>query len=405
MRLLYFIRDPYPCNRRDVLTLFGERLPLHGIRSEIVASFGEDSTCSYRCWPAGGEHLHQPSRLPGLRALGRLGHQLKVLWAQAGQCDALVVRDETLIALVAMLVAPSTRVVYWMSFPMSDSDLARSRSSAETSKRRVLLRWRGRLTGFLLYRLIVPRAAAVFVQSEAMREMVASRSGRSDGLIPVPMGVDEAEIGEPLLTARELLPDEPFRLVYLGSLDRIRRIEFLLEVLQGLILRDPGREYRLVLIGGASTESEYAWLEQAVRERSLEPSVQMTGPLPREAALQRAANCHVGLSAIPRGAVFDVSSPTKMLEYLALGLPVLVNDIPDQEAVLADAKGAGLCRPMEIEQFVDAILEMRARYESFAASALRARDWVRKARGYDVLSAEVAGRLREALTERSLRAV
>ncbi|HRO60880.1 MAG TPA: glycosyltransferase, partial [Burkholderiaceae bacterium] len=285
----------------------------------------------------------------------------------------------------------------WMSFPMPEADLARARSNAEPRLRRLALWLRGHATVRLLYRFVVPQAARVFVQSGRMGEVVAGRSGRSGGLVAIPMGVDEAEMaaGQPAQRAR--CAGDPFRIVYLGSMDRIRRIDFLLEVLHELMRRDPQRGYRLVLIGGASTPEEFEWLGQRVQEFQLAGFVELTGPLPRGDAWRLAGGCDLGVSAIPRGEVFDVSSPTKTLEYLAIGLPVLVNDIPDQAQILGRVGGAGLCRPMQVDGFADAILQIRADYANFAAAAAESRAWLQAARGYDVLAGHVAATLREAL--------
>ena len=394
MRLLYFIRDPYPNTRSDVLTLFGRRLHALGIVSDVVANRYGDLADRISVWPSGAEYLHNPSPVPGIRALGNLIHDVRML-SRARQYDAIVVRDKIATAFLAVIFCERRKVFYWMSFPFPEEDLLRSRSNREGILRRCALWLRSRMTALLLYDFVVPRSARVFVQSERMRDVVAARSGRSTGLIPIPMGVDESEIETLPRVRRQRLAGEPFRLMYLGTMDRIRRIDFLLDVIRELSLRDPDCPYRLVLIGGASTISEYEWLNRRVKALSLESSVEMTGPLPRAQALAHASGCHVGISAIPRGEVFDVSSPTKTAEYLALGLPVLVNDIPDQ-AMLVERTGAGLCRPMEVDSFVNAILEMKQHYDHYAAKAANAGAWVLAARGYDVLSARVAESLREA---------
>lgn len=408
MRLLYFIRDPYPCTRRDVLTLFGERLHALGIGSDIVATLqretdhgdpargGPSHDGTY--WPAGAEHLHVPSQRPGLKTLGTLLHDLRMLWRASGY-DALVVRDKIVVAALAIVICGASRVFYWMSFPMPEADLARARSHAERRFRRVALWLRGQATGVLLYRFVVPRAARVFVQSRRMGEVVAARSGRNGGLVAVPMGIDEVELAAGGAVPNARVAGDPFRIVYLGSMDRLRRIDFLLDVLREVMRRDPQRGYRLVLIGGASTPDEYDWLVQRVKESGLSGFVEMPGPLARDEAWRLAGGCHLGISAIPRGEVFDVSSPTKMLEYLALGLPVLVNDIPDQAQILDCTAGAGLCRPMQADRFAEAVLQIRADYADFAAAAAASRPWLQASRGYEVLAGRVAATLREALPD------
>jgi glycosyltransferase involved in cell wall biosynthesis len=96
-----------------------------------------------------------------------------------------------------------------------------------------------------------------------------------------------------------------------------------------------------------------------------------------------------GLSPIPRGTLFDVSSPTKLVEYLALGIPGVANDIPDQALVIEES-GAGLCVPMQADAFADATLRLLSDPALAAACAARGPAWVRAHRTYDILGRDVA---------------
>ena len=84
----------------------------------------------------------------------------------------------------------------------------------------------------------------------------------------------------------------------------------------------------------------------AEQDRRARPAnhVLLTGWLPQPAALGYAVRAEVGLSPIPRGTLFDVSSPTKLVEYLALGIPGVANDIPDQQPCSPTAAPACACR-------------------------------------------------------------
>ena len=87
--------------------------------------------------------------------------------------------------------------------------------------------------------------------------------------------------------------------------------------------------------------------------------------------------------------LFDVSSPTKLVEYLALGIPGIANDIPDQQRVLDDS-GAGLCVPMDVGAFRDAVLEVLGNPVAARRFAARGPGYVQAHRTYAVLAAKVA---------------
>jgi len=97
----------------------------------------------------------------------------------------------------------------------------------------------------------------------------------------------------------------------------------------------------------------------------------------------------VGLSPIPRGTLFDVSSPTKLVEYLALGIPSAANDIPDQALVIEQSR-AGLCVPMEAGAFAGAVLRLLDDPVLSAEFAERGPPYVKSHRTYDILARNVA---------------
>ena len=395
MHLLYIVRDPYPTQRPDIVALFGEALVERGVASDIVALRQGDLADRHDGWPGGAEFVHTPGNSALSRAVGGLLNDLRAL-RRCRTHDGVVVRDKILTAAIALLAPGRRTIFYWASFPMAEHDLARAAMPDGGRLRRYALRLRGALSAWLLYRWVVPRAARVFVQSEAMAGVFGARSGRTAGIVPVPMGVNPTELRAVTSALRAHRAGVPFTLMYLGSMDRDRRIDFLLDVLVALRARVPAIEWRLLLVGGANTAPEFAWLQARVQALQLGACVTMTGPVPRAQAWALAADCHVGLSAIPRGPVYDVSSPTKVLEYLAIGLPVLVNDIPDQVHVV-ERTGAGLCRPMQVDAFVDGVLALQADFSRHAMRAQAARSWLMRERGYDVLADRVVAVLNDAM--------
>jgi glycosyltransferase involved in cell wall biosynthesis len=397
LRVLYFIRDAYPTARADVLTLFGDKLLARGVQSDIVALRRPDLTAVAGCWPAGQEFTVDGSGSALGRALLSLLFDLRML-SRARHYDVVVVRDKIVTAALACLLIDARRLCYWMSFPFTDEDRMRAAMPGRSPLYRAVLRGRGRVTQWLLDGIVVPRAARVFVQSERMQQVVARRTGRHRGLIAVPMGVDERRLSADRPVRRLPGADGTVVLGYLGLLDRVRRIEFLLDVLRWLSVHGSGRAFRLVLVGGASTNEEFDALRRTVEDMRLSPSVTMTGPLPMDQAWQRMETVHIGLSAIPRGDVFDVSSPTKAVEYIALGLPVVVNDIPDQ-ALLIEQTGAGLCAPMDIDAFGRAILDAVDRYDEYATRAKASRQWILDQRTYWRLSERVNEALRQVASQ------
>jgi glycosyltransferase involved in cell wall biosynthesis len=97
----------------------------------------------------------------------------------------------------------------------------------------------------------------------------------------------------------------------------------------------------------------------------------------------------MGLSPFPRGDLFDSASPTKAIEYLALGLPVVCNDQPDQMRV-AQESGGGICVDLTSEGFASGILHLLENPERARAMSAAGKNWVEENRNYRRLAAPVA---------------
>jgi glycosyltransferase involved in cell wall biosynthesis len=212
----------------------------------------------------------------------------------------------------------------------------------------------------------------------------------------VPMGVDAA-----LFDRSTVAPSSDPRLdgrrvvLYLGRIAQSRKSDFLLDVADALRRDCP--DILLVIAGDAPSSDEMAWMRREIAARGLQQHVLLTGWLPQRAALGYAVRAEVGLSPIPRGALFDVSSPTKLVEYLALGIPSVANDIPDQQQVIAES-GAGLCVPMEARSFAAAVLQILGNPEQARQFAQRGPGYVKTRRTYDILGRNVALTYKKILT-------
>jgi len=397
--IAYIVRDPLPPLRADLVTLFGAEMLRYGVRTELVGQGGGgEGGFGAGPWRAGGMHVVGSLRSRFASLCSPLWDALGLLraWRRA-RPDCLQVRDKVASALLALLAARLLRIpfVYWMSFPIVEGFEARR--DALVRPRHCLL-WlsplwlahtlRAAVSRRVVYRLVLPAADHVFVQSEAMRGWLAGLGIAPGRMTPVPMGVDAA-----LFDREAIAPSLDRRLagrrvvLYLGRVAQSRQSDFLLEV--ALRLRREVPDVLLVIAGDAPSRDEMVWMRTAIAARGLGHHVLLTGWLPQAAALGYAVRAEVGLSPIPRGALFDVSSPTKLVEYLALGIPGVANDIPDQQRVIEDS-GAGLCVPMDADAFAAATLRLLREPDLAARCAGRGPPWVRRHRTYDILARDVA---------------
>lgn len=83
--------------------------------------------------------------------------------------------------------------------------------------------------------------------------------------------------------------------------------------------------------------------------------LELLGPMPNPKALQEIADASVALSPLLPFPNYLNSLPTKTLEYMAMGLPVVASDLPGTRAVLEQWEAVWLVAPGDVEQMADAI--------------------------------------------------
>ena len=399
VRLMFATVEPCPTFRPDVAALFGKFLPRLGVATDLVAERARDAVGDVR-WGGGEALLVSSGSVPPRRYLANLAHYARTfLAADRTRYHAIQVRDMPLVGLIGLAIARVRGLpfFYWMSFPTAEGqiELARRRGlSAGLLPFLFPLLWRGWTYYFLLYRVVLPRADHVFVQSDRMRQDLVAKGIARDKLTPVVMGVDLE------LSAPDRIPpaDDPRLagkrvLVYLGDLGRGRRIEILLDMVR--LVRRQFPDVLLVLVGEAEDEPEGRWLRSRAREVGVDDVTHFTGWLPSQEGWRYVRAAEIGLSPIPRGRLLDCGSPTKLVEYLALGVPAVANDNPDQERVLHE--GGGLCVPLTAEDFAEAVCRLLGDASLRRAMATSGQAYVRAQRGYDTLARELANKYAELL--------
>ncbi|MFH1817368.1 MAG: glycosyltransferase family 4 protein [Pseudomonadota bacterium] len=396
VHLLYFTAEQWPTFRQDVVTLFGKYLPQHGIATDLVTERDADMIGKPEApWDGGRTILCDVPQNQAARYLVKFWHNLWTLVTfDAHRYHAIVVRDMSNTALLGLIFARIKRLpfYYWMSYPMPEGQITRAKERGlSMGLMKFIFPWiRGHLGRFLLYKLVLPHADHVFVQSEKMKMDMLRYDIAAEKMTPVPMGVDMESIrldsippaNDPQLSGRRVL-------VYLGSLERPRRIEILFEMLAMVKAEEP--TVLLALVGDTVNPVHRRWLQEAARNAGVEQDVLWTGWMPMREGWRYVRAAELGLSPIPRGSLLDCASPTKVPEYLALGLPVVCNDNPDQQAII-EKTGAGRCVPYTAPDFARAVIEiLRLNDKERQAMAERGRDYVAANRDYRLLAADLAG--------------
>ncbi|NLI80101.1 MAG: glycosyltransferase family 4 protein [Deltaproteobacteria bacterium] len=402
LRILLLALDKYPPFRVDLTVLFGKELLRRGHTIDWLLQSDADAKAAYetrwsecRVWV--GPTDNGTSRWQRARKnLLDIAHDLRMFpLLRKHRYDFIVVRDKFLAAMLALIAARlhGTRCVFWLSYPFPENYIFQVK---EGSARYPLIYWlRGNFLKFLCYRVVMPFVAHSFVQTERMLHNIEKHGIPADRMTPVPMAVAVDEVpffGHGLVqkTGREK------KISYLGTLVRTRHLDFLVRVLARVLEGEP--DAVLYLVGGGEDAKDEEILRAEASRLGIADRVIITGFLPQKGAWQHIRDAHVCVSPIYPTPTLECGSPTKLLEYMAMGKAVVANDHPEQQSVLADS-GGGICVPYNEEAFAQAILRIFNRPSEASEMGRKGREYVEKKRNYRQAADLVEKKLHDLLEE------
>ena len=395
LRLLVLSSDTFPPTRVDVSVLFGEELAGRGHRIDWILQSEADCDRAYVASWGGGQVWVAPSN-HRRSLLGRLVKHAAGICNDArifsllrgDRYDAIEVKDKFIGGLFAVLAARlyRKRFVYWLSFPFPEFYLTKARDGLAPHP--FLYRIRGHAFGILLYRILLRAADHVFVQSEQMRRDLAARGIPMSKMTAVPMGIrlDSRHSAPARAAPRSRIPAGEPAFLYLGTLGRERRIDFLLRVL--LQVRADIPEVKLYLVGKGEQPQDEEFLLQEARRLGVLPSVVFVGQQPQPEALRYVEDADACVSPFYPTPILNSTSPTKLVEYMAMGKAVVANTHPEQQ-LLIDQSGCGYCVPYEEEAFAKAIVTLLRAPDLARAMGERGRRYVIEHRAYGVIATGV----------------
>lgn len=400
-RILVIARDTHPAFRVDVVQLFSRELGRdHAFTWVMRDGDGKGPRLTTN---ARGETVYVPaSGLAGLRTHCAL---LGQIWR--GTFDAVQCRDTFLIAPFYALAARlrSIPFFYWMSYPMelgyldrAHRDFARKRLPQGIARGLIGL-W-GRLT---LYGWTLRLARHVFVQSDEMKKDVAHGGIPADRITAVPMGVDTTRFSPTSVTPIEdARYTGRFVILYTGTLDPARRMHIPAEAVARFCARHSNAVFALI---GASSPAERDAVLRPFAERGLEERVLFTDFTPLETMLRHVRRADICLAPYPAdNRMLATATPTKLVEYLAMGRRIVANLHPDHCVAAQSAPALVTLCAFSEDAFAEALEQSAATPEPDIQAQADATQWVRDQRSYDRLSDLVRAVYARTITPRRARA-
>jgi glycosyltransferase involved in cell wall biosynthesis len=228
----------------------------------------------------------------------------------------------------------------------------------------------------LLYRAVVvmerlsyATATLVIAPNDSYRQLALKRGRRRpEDVVVVRSGPRRDELAAP-----EEWEPEPatgvHRLGYLGVMGVQDGVDVLLDAVAELVRRR-GREYvRLDLVGDGELREE---LEERAHRAGISDTVVFHGFLPAADFVPLLRSVDVCVAPDPPNAFNDISTMNKVIEYMAMGRPVVAFDLHETRDLMAEAGAVATVGDVAaLADTLEAVLDDAGRRASMAAAAAR----------------------------------
>jgi glycosyltransferase involved in cell wall biosynthesis len=130
-------------------------------------------------------------------------------------------------------------------------------------------------------------------------------------------------------------------------------IDHLLEAAKEIVHGRSRHDIRFVLVGGGSDMKR---LQDKAAQMGLRGNVRFTGRLPDPEMLAALCTCDICVQPDPKNPLNDKSTMNKVMEYMALGIPVVAYDLNETRVSCGDA--AVYAAPNNPSQLAEKILTL-----------------------------------------------
>jgi len=142
-----------------------------------------------------------------------------------------------------------------------------------------------------------------------------------------------------------------------------------------------------LLIVGVGSDGEN--LERLADELGIKDEVIFTGRVPDSDLPSCIAAADIGVSPIPPLSFFKVSSPIKLVDYMAMAKPVVATEEILEHKEILEQSGGGVLAPFTPEALSKAIIYLADNPAQAAEMGQRGREWVEKNRSFEILGRQL----------------
>jgi glycosyltransferase involved in cell wall biosynthesis len=174
------------------------------------------------------------------------------------------------------------------------------------------------------------------------------------------------------------------QIAYVGHLGKLRSPEFIIRVFE--LVAEKIENVELLILGWADKQDELTQFKVLLNRSAKRAQINFIGKVPYEEVPRYLASCNIGISPIIPKDIYLVSTPTKCIEYLSLGIPVVANsEIPDQKHVI-EQSGGGLLVKYDVCDFSEKIIYLLERSDIMLELGRKGKLWVYENRSFEKIA-------------------
>ncbi|MFK8843756.1 glycosyltransferase family 4 protein [Streptomyces sp. Ac-502] len=185
-----------------------------------------------------------------------------------------------------------------------------------------------------LERLTYRAADVVLATNESYRDVAIRRGGQWPEDVFVVRSAPQTDRFQPVPSEPELKRGKPHLLCYLGVMGPQDGVDYALRALAKLRDEHGRTDWHAVFVGSGDA---FDAMVELSRQLGLAGQVEFTGRIPDADLLRHLSTADVCLSPDPRNPLNDVSTMNKVLEYMAMGRPIVSFDLREARVSAGDA--------------------------------------------------------------------
>lgn len=174
------------------------------------------------------------------------------------------------------------------------------------------------------------------------------------------------KIGKPLVMVRNfpIVDEKPINqqerhskaVVHVGAHARSRGCGVMVEAFRLVTRQIP--DAKLWLVGPFNHPPYEKEIRELITRLGLQDTVQLVGQVSHPEALKWVSRAAVGLIAYQAVSQYQNCLPTKVLEYMTAGIPVVATDVPANRNIIENADCGLLVAPDDPKQYAEAIIDL-----------------------------------------------